>query len=216
MVDDGELMIRKAVAGEGLAEADYLRPYHFKVEFLDEQGNALAASYPFYGTDRSGSLRSGDVLLLHHDEAVVIQGLPIGSRYVVTELDANEGGFFCTITDENGVTIEAGVAQGVVKSAQQQMLASFLNTRTDPQLGNLLIRKTVTGEGLPAEALQRSFNFKVELFDVAGNALTGRYAVSNIDGIEYIESGDVLPLRHGQTALILVPACGQLLYRHRA
>lgn len=208
VVDDGELMIRKAIAGEGLAEADYLKPYHFKVEFLDEQGNALAASYPFYGTDRSGSLRSGDVLLLHHDEAVVIQGLPIGSRYVVTELDANEGGFFCTITDENGVTIEASAAQGVVKSAQQQMLASFLNTRTDPQLGNLLIRKTVTGEGLPAEALQRSFNFKVELFDAAGNVLTGRYAVSNIDGIEYIESGDVLPLRHGQTALILYLPAG--------
>lgn len=208
VVDDGELMIRKAVAGEGLVEADYLKPYHFKVEFLDEQGNALAASYPFYGTDRSGSLRSGDVLLLHHDEAVVIQGLPIGSRYVVTELDANEGGFFCTITDENGVTIEASVAQGVVKSAQQQMLASFLNTRTDPQLGNLLIRKTVTGEGLTAEALQRSFNFKVELFDAAGNVLTGRYAVSNIDGVEYIESGDVLPLRHGQTALILYLPAG--------
>lgn len=208
VVDDGELMIRKAIAGEGLAEADYLKPYHFKVEFLDEQGNALAASYPFYGTDRSGSLRSGDVLLLHHDEAVVIQGLPIGSRYVVTELDANEGGFFCTIIDENGVTIEASVAQGVVKSAQQQMLASFLNTRTDPQLGNLLIRKTVTGEGLPAEALQRSFNFKVELFNAAGNVLTGRYAVSNIDGIEYIESGDVLPLRHGQTALILYLPAG--------
>lgn len=149
VVDDGELMIRKAVAGEGLVEADYLKPYHFKVEFLDEQGNALAASYPFYGTDRSGSLRSGDVLLLHHDEAVVIQGLPIGSRYVVTELDANEGGFFCMITDENGVTIEASTVQGVVRGAQQQMLASFLNTRTDPQLGNLLIRKTVTARAFP-------------------------------------------------------------------
>ncbi len=202
VADDGELVVRKTIEGEDLLSTDYLKPYHFKVELYDASGNPLAGSFPFYGTDRSGAIAHGEELLLHHDEAVVIQGLPIGSRYVVTEVDANQDGFFCTIVDENGVVLESATAQGVIRDARQQLLASFVNSRTAPELGNLLIRKTVVGDTLTEEALQRSFRFKVEFFDGAGNVLSGRYAVSGIEGIAYVTSGDTLPLRHGQAVTI--------------
>ena len=93
----GSLMVSKKVVGEGLSlPADYIKDYRFKFEFTDKDGNAIPADKKFYyfGRDMSGYIANGGELLLHHDESVTILGLPEGTKYKVTEIEANDGGFY--------------------------------------------------------------------------------------------------------------------------
>ena len=62
-------------------KADYLKNFSFIVELTDDKGVPLPGSYYFWGQDKAGTLKSGDTVLLHHDEAITIQGLPAGTRY---------------------------------------------------------------------------------------------------------------------------------------
>lgn len=81
----GRLTIGKKLTGSGLTDSDYTKNFAFAVEFKDADGNSLAGKYYFYGDNKAGYIASGENLILHHDEAVTILGLPEGTKYTVTE-----------------------------------------------------------------------------------------------------------------------------------
>ncbi len=101
----GKLTIGKKLTGSGLTDPDYTRNFTFAVEFKDADGNPLPGRYYFYGDNKVGYVGDGDNLVLHHDEAITILGLPEGTKYKVTEVA------------ENGwhVTPETGVYTGEIR-----------------------------------------------------------------------------------------------------
>lgn len=101
----GKLTIGKKLTGSGLTDPDYTKNFMFAVEFKDADGNPLPGRYYFYGDNKVGYVGNGDNLVLHHDEAVTILGLPEGTKYTITEVA------------ENGwhVTPESGVYTGEIR-----------------------------------------------------------------------------------------------------
>lgn len=99
VVETGILAISKNVTGTG-GEKD--RAFTFTVTFMDEDGNVLAGSFPYVGS-REGMIRSGETVSLCHGERITISNLPAGTRYTVTESEAE--GYTVTMSGEAG-TIE--------------------------------------------------------------------------------------------------------------
>ena len=138
--DTGKLTIGKKVT-EASADADYTKFFSFTVELTDENGTPLDGKYDyyFYGEDKAGKVANGDTLLLRHNEALTILGLPAGTRFIVTE--AAETGWH--------TRPQAGSYTGEI-TADGDFKASFTNSRKEfPKTdgGSLTIQKTVTGSG---------------------------------------------------------------------
>ena len=184
--DTGELTISKQVLGE-VDKADYLKNFSFIVELTDDKGVPLPGSYYFWGQDKAGTLKSGDTVLLHHDEAITIQGLPAGTRYKVREVEA-DGWYVFPISGE----IEGSVVAG----AEEQ--AEFSNQKTPfPEEGALSIQKTVTGDG----DQKREFTFTVVLKTADGQSFdeSRKFPYEGNDGLKgEVASGGQIKLRHGQ------------------
>lgn len=184
--DTGELTISKQVLGE-VDKADYLKNFSFIVELTDDKGVPLPGSYYFWGQDKAGTLKSGDTVLLHHDEAITIQGLPAGTRYRVREVEA-DGWYVFPISGE----IEGSVVTG----AEEQ--AEFSNQKTPfPEEGALSIQKTVTGDG----DQKREFTFTVVLKTADGQSFdeSRKFPYEGNDDLKgEVASGGQIKLRHGQ------------------
>lgn len=123
----GSLLIKKTVTGN---RGNKQREFPFRVWFWDEDGNELEGQqFPYYSNveGKSGYIVSGGTIYLKHGEYVIIEGIPVGTRYQVTE--TNSYGHHVTSTGEVG-TITLVRAE-----------ASFVNYRSDvPKTGetNLL------------------------------------------------------------------------------
>ena len=185
----GQLTISKKVLGKPQSEKDYTRNFNFTVELKDAAGNSLSGQYYFYGTDKSGYIRSGGQLPLHHDESITILGLPAGTRYTVTEAPA-DGWYTIPSTQKISGTIEEDETE----------LAAFINSREDVKKspGHLAISKIVTGDlGDPA----KEFHFTLTLRDENGNALSESYSYAGSKQGK-IKSGDIIALKHGERIVI--------------
>lgn len=92
----GDLSISKKVEGNTLSADQYNRLFHFTLHIYDQNGTELPNTqrYYFYGKDRVGFIGSGDEIPLHHDEDLVVMGIPEGYTYKVVETDANQDGLF--------------------------------------------------------------------------------------------------------------------------
>lgn len=161
--ETGRLVMSKTVEGDGLSEDDFLRNYSFEVRLHDGDGNELADSFHYYGRDRSGMVKSGDVLPLHHGEELVVLGLPEGTRATVTEHEANAEGFYTY--PASGTRTQTVVANDAVR-------ADFVNVRgtrpADPDL--FIYKEQAVGEG----------DFTRETLDVgSGDVVTYRMTVTN-------------------------------------
>ncbi|MEY8437145.1 fibro-slime domain-containing protein [Atopobiaceae bacterium 24-176] len=159
----GSLVLSKTVEGDGLTPDDYLRNFNFKVLLHDADGNELTGSFHYYGRDRAGMVKSGDVLPLHHGEELVVLGLPEGTQATVTEHEANADGFY---------TYPASGTHDVVVEADGTHRADFVNVRgTRPAPPDLSIYKEqAVGEG----------DFTRETLDVgADDVVTYRVTVTN-------------------------------------
>lgn len=90
-----KLSVSKTVEG---TEADTEKAFLFTVTF-DAEG-----SFPYSGSS-SGTLASGDSFSLKHGESILIEGLPIGTTYRVTEDEcegyASEGTGLTGVIEEN-------------------------------------------------------------------------------------------------------------------
>ena len=120
----GKLIIKKTVAGNrGIKTI----AFPFKVEFRDEQGREITTAFKFTGT-RSGTIKSGQTISLKHGEYIIIEGIPAGTLYRVTEMNSQH--HLVSSTGEIGKIV-----------ANKTVGASFLNYRSDvPKTGetNLL------------------------------------------------------------------------------
>ncbi len=183
----GSLTISKMVRGDGLADEDYTHLYDFTVELTDASGQPLAGEYYFYGTDKSGYVRSGETIPLHHDEKVVILGLPEGTKYRVKETQANADWY---------VSPEDGEREGTILSGGAAV-AAFINSDEELDMGTLTVLKMVTGMG----NTQRKFTFTVTLLDEDGKELTGEYPyLGSVSG--RFASGDKVELKHHESITI--------------
>lgn len=166
--DTGQLSIRKTVAGSNLTTADYTKGFEFTINF-SETGEAADKAYYFYsGSDKSGSVKSGDTIVLHHDEIITIAGLPVGTAYTVTERPVQ--GF----TPSPGAIIKGSIAE---KNAVES--AHFTNTKDkvtttppDPTAPGLRIEKE--------QALNDGSRTKKPLTVEAGDKVTYYLTVKNV------------------------------------
>ena len=104
----GCLQVEKTVTGN---RGDRSKPFAFTVEWTDEEGLPLTEAFPYTitrqdGSTKTGQIASGDTIHLRHGEQILIDGLPHGTHYLVTEGD-NEG-YQVTRSGEVG-TIQGGV-----------------------------------------------------------------------------------------------------------
>lgn len=189
----GELTIRKIVTGENITNKDYTRNFNFSINFV---GTGDKKFY-FYGTDKSGYVKNGDVIPLHHDESITILGLPEGTRFTVAEQDESASGWY--------VIPRVGKYDGVINT-QKVFIAAFTNQKTKPSsTGNLTINKTVTGtEGDQDDV----FHFRVKLTDKDGAELSGYYSyVGTDDNVGQIKSSDVIAIKGtGSVTIMELPA----------
>ncbi|WP_251159172.1 DUF7601 domain-containing protein [Caniella muris] len=159
----GSLVLSKTVEGDGLTPEDYLRNFSFEVLLHDGDGNELTGSFHYYGRDRAGLVKSGDVLPLHHGEELVVQGLPEGCVATVTELEANGDGYY---------TYPASGKHEEVVEADGTHRADFVNVRgtrpAPPELS--IVKEQAVGEG----------DFTGDTLDVGpGDVVTYRMTVTN-------------------------------------
>lgn len=161
----GELEISKTVVAQGnttLAEDDYNKLFTFIVQLQDADGNPLTGEYQYYGTDKSGTIKNGGTVMLHHDERITILGLPAGTQYTVTE--KQETGWFSIPADR--------VISGEI-TANQKSSAHFLNTKGNQwTTAALSVTKYVLGNINPNE----TFPVTVTLTPPEGiQAISGTY-----------------------------------------
>lgn len=121
----GSVSISKTVEGQTLSEDQFTRLFHFKLTVLDREGKELpdTEKFYFYGRDRTGYIASGEEIVLHHDEDLVVMGIPEGYTYRVTETDANQDGLFVSPT--------SGVIEGKVEKDGVHQVA-FVNSQDKP------------------------------------------------------------------------------------
>lgn len=136
---------------ETMPEAIHTGPYTYKV-YDTKTGETVEG-----GTDTIPS--TGGTIFLTGGQYAVIEGLPAGTDYTVTEQEANQDGYVTTATGEKG-TVTVG----------EENKASFTNHRAP---GHLIIRKEVTGSG-GDQNKQWEFHLKADLPD--GRTLYGEVA----------------------------------------
>lgn len=184
--ETGSLTIRKRLTGTGLTDPDYTENFRFRITLSRPDGAPLTGRYYFYGTDKSGYIENGEELPLHHDESITILGLPAGTAYSVTELEANQGGWF--------VFPKSGTIQGTVAS-QRTEIAAFQNSKQPfADIGSLTLEKTVTG---PNPDTAKPFRFTVTFTNANGDALAGSFPYTGSKSGE-ISSGGTVLLRHNE------------------
>ncbi len=181
----GELAIRKMLTGENLSEADYRQNFLFTVHFEDADGKALTGPFYFWGSDKAGYIHDGETIPLSHDEQIIIQGLPEGTVFTVTEK---------TVSGWH-VNPVSGVIRDSI-TADARFSAEFINGK-NPHIGSLQISKTLVGTVTEADQAEE-FTFIVT-FEHAD----GSYSYEVTGGTSgTIASGGSITLRGGETATI--------------
>ncbi len=179
----GKLSVEKKVAGT-IGDPNEL--FTFELTFKDAQGQTLAGSFYYIGSGvPDGTIASGGQVQLKHGQSITVIGLPEGTDYWVTELEANLNGYVTAPEGESGTIDNEKTSEAV-----------FTNTRND---GSLNLLKLVTGN---AGEKDRAFTFTVRFYwngvedentyDYVGNGVP--------DGT--ITSGDEIQLAHGQSITI--------------
>ena len=118
---DCKLTISKTVTG---VEGDALTDFHFVIILKDAYGFELTEKYDYIisrsnETFERGTLKSGATIELKHGESITITGLPVGTQYEVTEVEADQDGYTTTAT---------GAAGTITDSAE----AVFVNSKGEP------------------------------------------------------------------------------------
>lgn len=121
-------------------------------------GSALEGSYYYYGEQRAGYITDGGTLSLRHDEALTVLGLPVGTKWEVSEV--REDGW--------NVKPSSGTVSGGIE-ADATANALFTNYKGKLKLGDLSVSKTVKGN---ASDKNKDFNFTVTLSD---RSIAGTY-----------------------------------------
>lgn len=179
----GKLMISKMLKNSEFNKEDYTKNFTFTIHLTDATGHELSGNYYFYGTDKAGYISSGMTFPLHHDEQIVILGLPAGTKYTVTE--ASESGWY--------PFPKKGTADGeIIKDTTS--FAAFYNSRDPwPDIGFLVLHKTVAGNG----DRSKEFTFNVTFTNADGTQLEQEFSYTG-DKKGKISSGQSVTLSHDE------------------
>ena len=170
-VREETLTIEKTVTGDA---ADPNRQFTFEVGFTYDEDMPAGSTGPYAYTVyqkgdgdepeqvSEGTISSnGGTIFLTGGQYAVIEGLPAGTDYTVTEKEANEDGYVTTPTD--------GKVEGTITAGEENKV-SFTNCRAP---GHLVIQKQVTGSR-GDQNKQWEFHLKADLPD--GVTLYGEVA----------------------------------------
>lgn len=173
----GNLTVSKTVVGNA---ADTLKKFNFTVTLSEVSG-----TYNYDGNGvPNGTIKSGDTVSMSHGQSITIMGLPKGTTYTVTEADYSSAGYSKVSTGEIGII-----------AADATQIASFTNTKNIPAdgtVGNLIIKKAVTGD---LGDQKHAFTFVVDL------GASGSYHYSGSKA-GTIKSGQMITLKHGEYIVI--------------
>ncbi|MFT4106449.1 MAG: DUF4073 domain-containing protein [Lacrimispora sp.] len=177
----GKLTIKNTVDGNG-AEPD--KDFEFTITFA---GEGKDASYSYTKSDgTTGRIKSGDTILLKHNQTVQLPKLLEELKYTVTQKDYTSDGY-----TTNPVTF---TYTGTIEKNGDHK-AEFLNRRMLE--GDLFIENSVKGSGSDKS---KDFEYTIA-FDGAGK--DGSYAYDKSDGTKgTIKSGDKIKLKDGQSITI--------------
>lgn len=188
-VREETLTIEKTVTGDA---ADPERQFTFEVGFTYDEDMPAGSTGPYTDTVyQKGEGDAADVpvkenieipstggtIFLTGGQYAVIEGLPAGTAYTVTEKEANEDGYVTTATGEEG-TVTVG----------EENKASFTNHRAP---GDLVIQKQVTGSR-GDQNKQWEFHLTADLLEGMpywGSSVGHRSDGSKVDLVFHAEDG---------------------------
>ena len=195
-VPSGGITVRNTVSGTA---SDRSRPFGFRLELI---------GLPLEGIYGDLNFTSGiSDFTLSHGQSVNISGIPAGTMFTVTELDAGADGY-STVPAE-------GFISGVVTEGTS-FEAAFVNHKDAPPEvhsgGSLAIINNVVGT-----ETSELFDFTIKLTDAFGNPVSGLYPAVLPQGeimtladqtVEFDALGEAhISLRHGERAIIsAIPA----------
>lgn len=171
------LTITKHVAGIG-GEKD--RYFDFTVTLLDPKGNALKENFIYTGSS-FGTISSGDSVSLLSGDSIIIEGLPEGTQYTVSE------------EEKEGYTVEATNSAGTITSDTE---ADFVNTRTAAPL--TITKRQFVNDVEAEEQVTVTGGDKITYELTVEN--TGNVAATNLTVIDVIPSG-LMPVEGSITYL---------------
>lgn len=162
----GNLTIAKEVTG---THGDKDKEFHFNITLDNKNINCAYNDILF----ENGIAK----VTLKHGEKVTVTGLPAGTGYTVTEVEANQDGYITSSKNEKG-KIEKDVVIEV----------EFVNEKN--AYGNLSVTKEVKGNG---GEQNKEFHFIITLSD---KTITGIYGE-----MEFVDGVAKITLKHGETAI---------------
>ncbi len=141
----GNLLVSKTLAGN---DTDSTKVFTFTIDMNNTNMNCIISGVEFINGVATITLRGG--------ESKLIEGLPNGAAYTVTETDYTADGYTTTYTGETGTIVENTTST-----------AAFTNTRNT--YGSLTVTKTLAGNAPDAN---KDFSFTVTLSDTS---ISGTY-----------------------------------------
>ncbi len=197
------LTISKTVVDQNnQAIAGDTTPFQFTVTFAagTDLTNARVKVADQEGTAVELNAENPLVFTLTHGQQAVISGLLIGTKYTVTEKNAN--GYTLDKVDVlTGATVsQTNLVEGTI--SENAATVAFTNKKTPEtgsEFGNLLISKVVSGN---RSSTQRDFTFTLTLRNTDGTPYTGVYTRNN--GVQgNITNGTAtFLLRHGESVSV--------------
>ena len=197
-----DLILEKVLLG---AAADPDKEFHFTAEFEYPGDMPHGGPYTYQisesdglPTPEVGTISSGGgEIILKGGQYAAINGLSAGTKYTITETEANQEGYATSI-EVNGNTVSA--AEGTVSVDEEKNRVTFTNVR-DP--GTLIVEKQVMGYGNTG----KDWHFTIQLTGPDGQLWKDSVKAALSDGttvkLEFNGQGEAaFTLKHGQTLRI--------------
>ena len=168
----GGLTIAKIVTGSGSSASD---TFTFRLELENDAVNVDGEYTMTYFDGEQPDLLTvtgGEAeITLHGGQTALIEGIPVGTTYTVTELTVAKGDAETGVADENGYVLTTGNGlTGTITNTEDAYQASFTNDR---KVGDLTVTKAVEGNGEDAPNALDAFKITVTFTAPNGVTLTG-------------------------------------------
>ena len=188
----GGLTIAKIVTGSGSSASD---TFTFRLELENDAVNVDGEyTMTYSGVEQPALLTvtGGEAkITLHGGQTALIEGIPVGTTYTVTELTVAKGDAETGEADENGyvLTTDNGLT-GKITSTEDAYQASFTNDR---KVGDLTVTKAVAGNGEDAPNALDAFKITVTFTAPNGVTLTGE-----VNGAP-VQASNTITLKDGES-----------------
>lgn len=180
----GTLTISKTVraANDPNAPVDTEKAFDFKVNLKDKAGNTLTGNYAYTIGEEKGTLSSGTAFQLKHGQSIVIDGLPVGATYEVSEKPTD--GYTATAEGAEGIISANGAAATFTNSYSAAV------SQGSPVTTANLFSKVLTGRDWKKED---SFSFTITPLN---GAPAPEHLVATLTGLT-TAAGDAVPFDFG-------------------